>query len=96
MTKAKTVPQHPQADDLQERWLQLAFKVKRSEFSRRASAMVRAAKQFHGCAGECQRPSGLAVVCLGQLLRAARNARGCMGTRVFWAPSRDFLAQKSS
>ena len=31
-----------------------------------------------------------------QLLRAARNARGCMGTRVFWAPSRDFLAQKSS
>ena len=48
MTKAKTVPQHPQADDLQERWLQLAFKVKRSEFSQRAPAMVRAAKQFHG------------------------------------------------
>ena len=31
-----------------------------------------------------------------QLLRAARNARGCMGTRVFWAPSRDFLAQNIS
>ena len=93
MTKAKTVPEHPQADDLQERWLQLAFKVKRSEFSRRASAMVRAAKQFHGCAGECQRPSGLAVVCLGAASCSERHATrvvawepGCSGRllAIFW------------
>ena len=93
MTKAKTVPEHPQADDLQERWLQLAFKVKRSEFSRRASAMVRAAKQFHGCPGECQRPSGLAVVCLGAASCSERHATrvvawepGCSGRllAIFW------------
>ena len=105
LRKAKAVPVHPQADDPQDpsRWLQLAHKAVRYALCLRASECASTAQRFHERRRMAarRRVSVTIRTCCRlsrccQLLRAARNARGCMGSRVFWAPSRDFLAQTIS